>query len=153
MTQPQQATDVASGWPIGIQRNGWLGADVCLAEVRYVLSATDIEAIDRLLAQCKAAGTALTSITREAFSDPYLDPVLRRLSHQLQWGKGIVVIAGLAPSHYSLDEQRIIYWGIGRHFGNAVSQGISGELMGEVRVRDTGMQDGARVYYKAGPAP
>jgi hypothetical protein len=42
-----------------------------------------------------------------------------------------------------------LYWGIGTYFGDAASQNINGDKMGEVRVRPNAIA--ARAYSKAGP--
>ena len=64
---------------------------------------------------------------------------MRRLSSRLQAaydevrsGRGFVVLRGLPVDAVSKDEFVAAVWGIGTHFGNALSQNTSGDLIGHV---------------------
>lgn len=68
------------------------------------------------------------------------------MGHVLQMlraGSGIVIMRGLNANTYSPLELEQIYFGLGMHLGNAVSQSSGGDLLGYVAVRD---RTGARGY-------
>jgi hypothetical protein len=51
----------------------------------------------------------------------------------LENGPGIFMIRGLPVERYTLDELRVLYWGLGKYLGTAVSQSAEGDVIGDVR--------------------
>jgi hypothetical protein len=47
-------------------------------------------------------------------------------------GRGFIVVRGLNVPDYSDDEVGLIFWGLGRHLGHAVTQNPKGDLLGHV---------------------
>jgi hypothetical protein len=141
----------ASAWPVHTERRGWLPGEVSKASLMHMLAGAEIDALQAVTARIAAAGTPLTRIVRDQFRHPLLDPLLVRLSHELRWGAGLTLIGGVPLERFTLDELRILYWGIAAWFGRAESQNIDGELMGEVRVRPTKIA--YRAYSIPGPLP
>jgi hypothetical protein len=145
------AIEPADDWPRHTERKGWLARDIDREAITYRLSAEELGALKRLVERCKASGKALTELRQDDFRDAALDGALRRLAREMKHGQGLVMIAGVPLGDYSLDDLRILYWGIGTHFGDAVSQNIDGDLMGEVRVRETRVK--MRAYSAPGALP
>jgi hypothetical protein len=50
----------------------------------------------------------------------------------LEEGPGLFHFRGIDTTRYSKDELRLMYGGIGRHLGTAVSQSMRGDLLGDV---------------------
>lgn len=69
-----------------------------------------------------AAGFAMTSLT----------PRLQAAYEDVRNGRGFVVIRGLPVNSLSKDEFIAAVWGVGQHFGDALSQNTSGDLIGHV---------------------
>jgi hypothetical protein len=73
------------------------------------------------------------AVTRRQFSHPLLDAFLSEILDEIVRGRGVVVIRGLSPDRYSVEQFERIYWGFGTHWGNAAMQSISGDRLGRVR--------------------
>jgi hypothetical protein len=94
----------------------------------------------RAVAELEAAAHAverrrlpLFEVTREDFALPEFGAELRRISEELETGRGFVQVKGLPIERYTLQQAKLIYWGIGTHLGAAVSQNAKGDLLGDVR--------------------
>ncbi|CVL09167.1 hypothetical protein FPRO06_13377 [Fusarium proliferatum] len=84
----------------------------------YVLSAAQLEEIDKALAHFKSLNISKGYITQETFPLPTLHGELRRLSRELHFGHGFFVIRGLDVDRYSREENIIIYAGVSSHIGS-----------------------------------
>lgn len=71
-------------------------------------------------------------ITARDFPLPDLSKRLRRMRELLSDGPGVVLLRGLPVGQYSLDELKLVLWGIGAHLGQGVSQSYRGDMIGEV---------------------
>ena len=99
----------------------------------YHLTAADAADIDRAFRAARETGATLDMLTRETFP---LTSFVERLAYArefLENQRGIYVLRGLPIASYSKDDLRLIYWGIGRYLGVAVSQSKDGDLLGDVR--------------------
>jgi len=121
-----------TNWPVHIDKSGWYGKDVAKEDLVFQVGAEQLAAFDALLARINAAGTPLTSITRTMFSDPRIDEFLAAAVSDLKWGLGLVILRGMPVDAYSVDDLRKIYWGVGIHFGELISQSRAGDRMGDV---------------------
>jgi hypothetical protein len=133
-------------WPTG-PRRGWLPADIDVARLRHHLGGVEIAAIRSLLATIHSAGTPLFEVKAEQFRHPVLDAFMLPLVDELKQGPGVVLLTGFDAMGSDLDDWRLAYWGIGSYFGDAVSQSVRGDLMGDVKVRPG--SSGGRVYTSA----
>ncbi|HPU51488.1 MAG TPA: TauD/TfdA family dioxygenase [Burkholderiaceae bacterium] len=102
----------------------------------HVLAAADIAEIDRALAKVKSAGTSLFSIGPEDFPLPTLAPRLAGIRAEVADGRGFALLRGLPIERYSLDDARLLFWGLASHVGMAEGQDKAGSLMHQVT--DTG---------------
>ncbi len=127
----------ADTWPSGdVPRHGWLPEELDLAALTHALEPAEIAALWKLVDRCKAKGLGYSDVDMNAFSDPLTDGILARLARQLRFGPGLVFLKNIPIDERPLDDLRMLYWGIGTHFGKAVSQNPRGDLVGEVRVRE-----------------
>jgi hypothetical protein len=120
----------------------------------YRLSAHDIDELDSALAHVRRRGLTAVQVKRADFALPKLGGTLQAVSHELEFGRGFVQIKGLPVDRYTLDEAKIIYWGVGTHLGAAVSQNAKGDLIGDVR--DAGLdikRGGVRGYQTKSASP
>ncbi len=112
----------------------WHGSDlVRTTDWIRPISAAAIDEIDRALRIVKARGVAWRDIRREDFPLPGFSRDLAAVSHELEHGRGVVLLRGLPVERYTEDELRQVYWGIGAHLGAARFQNAHGELIGDVR--------------------
>lgn len=100
------------------------------------LSDGDVAEIDRALAQVTAQGTPLFDITPADFPLPTLAPRLHAVRDEVEAGRGFSLIRGLPIGRYSLEQARVLFWGLASHIGLAEGQDKAGNLMHQVT--DTG---------------
>ena len=82
-----------------------------------------------------------------AFAMASLTPRLQAAYEDVRSGRGFVVIRGLPVDSLSKDEFIAAVWGVGQHFGNALSQNTSGDLIGHVV--DATAQDATPRMYRS----
>lgn len=102
------------------------------------LDAAAIEEIDAALGRVKRAGLSIP-FAADAFPLPRLGPVLDRILDEIENGRGLVLVRGIPRDRYTDAECELIYWVLGAHLGNPVSQNTRGHRLGHVR-------DEGRVY-------
>jgi hypothetical protein len=115
-------------------RSAWKGRELqSRQDWIYVLTPAAIADLDTTLERLRASPLLLTDLRREHF--PF-EPIAADLAHildELENGRGFVVIRGLPFGKYADEDIARIFWGIGTHFGNPISQNASGDLLGHVR--------------------
>jgi hypothetical protein len=101
----------------------------------YTIELTDVQLrdIERALQRIKAAGVGLDDLQREHFEVPSLAPVIAEIRHEIEDGRGFVLLRRLPVEEYSKDEIGMIFWGIGTHLGRGLSQSVLGDRLGHVR--------------------
>ena len=60
-------------------------------------------------------------------------PVIDEIRHQIDDGRGFVVVRRLPVEDYSKDELGMIFWGIGTYLGRGLSQSLLGDRLGHVK--------------------
>lgn len=127
--------------------------DTLTSDKRWVvnLSDSDIAEIDKALAHAKARGASVPSMAKEDFPLEGLNAKLCAVVQELVNGMGIVLIKGLPMVRYSKLEAGLIFWGLGRHMGNAIAQNAYGDVLGHVfdLGKDPSTDTGARGYQSA----
>lgn len=112
----------------------------------HQLDAASIAEIDAALAHVKRSGARIP-FAAEAFPLPRFAAVLDRLLDEIENGRGFVLIRGIPRERYSDAECELIYWGLGAHLGNPVSQNARGHRLGHVRDEGRELSDpNARAY-------
>ena len=85
-------------------------------------------------------GLPLMEIGRDDFVLPTLGPVLARIQGDIIDGRGFVLIRGVPIAGRRREIAARMYWGIGAHLGDAVSQNAKGHLLGHIK--DLGLAEG-----------
>lgn len=115
------------------------------AAIAFDFGARHVAAIKDDLRRVRGRGIAREDIGRSDFPlAPIADEVLR-LRNAMVRGRGIVVIRGLPFEGFSLEEIETMFWGLGTHFGTAVSQSVMGDRLGHV-IDVTDVDPHARAY-------
>ena len=100
------------------------------------LSTEELGELDQALAAAtasnKSGGSSLGRVGREDFHLAGLAQRIADLSGEILRGRGFVLIRGLDPERYSLQEIATIFWGVGAHIGAAMPQNAKGHLLGHV---------------------
>jgi Taurine catabolism dioxygenase TauD, TfdA family len=112
----------------------WSGRDLA-GDSDWIRPLSDgaIAEIDAALRAVERRQLDWPDVRKSDFPLPSLTAELERINHELEWGKGLVLLRGLPVEGYTDAELRMIWWGIGAHLGTAVHQNAHGELIGEVR--------------------
>jgi hypothetical protein len=108
----------------------WRGTEI-VASKRWILpmdpalSRGLIQAADR----ARESGQDWTAVTREEFQIPGLDEFCADAREELENGSGMVKLTGLDFAQLDPRSQRHLWFGLGRHLGNILSQSNTGLLM------------------------
>lgn len=108
---------------------------------KLTLSTEALREIDSSLRSVQKARIAMQDIRRSDFPLDTLGTDLAAVSQELERGRGLKLIRGLQVERYTLEELKIIYWGIGTHLGLTVSQNPQGDLLGNVRDQGATLSD------------
>jgi alpha-ketoglutarate-dependent taurine dioxygenase len=129
----------------------WTASDFDgVEDISVHLGPAGVAALEQRLRTVKAEGLALVDIGREHFRHPDLDDLLAGVLEELMSGRGMVVLRGLPADRYGAEDMAMMYWGIGTHFGTAVSQSALGDVLGHVQnLTKPGEAEDARGYTSA----
>ncbi len=94
------------------------------------LSAEQIADIDAASRACSEIDIA--AISKDNFPLPSFGRLVDDVLERLEFGRGLAVLRGFPALDYTKEQLRKIYWGLGKHFGTAVSQSSKGDLLGDV---------------------
>ena len=97
-----------------------------------VLSADEVTEVSAALKVARAKTADFLDIGKADFPLPTLGPRLKRIEHDLMYGRGFVLIRGLPRNRFSNDDLCLAYWGIGAHLGSPWPQNAKGHLLGDV---------------------
>jgi hypothetical protein len=74
----------------------------------------------------------LLALDKDAFDLGPCEPAVRKVFALLRDGPGLALLRGLPVREMDLLDVAIIYWGIGRHLGQARSNNPAGDMLGHV---------------------
>lgn len=115
-------------------RSAWRGSELRNDSSWYWnLPEAAIRDIDAALAAPANARVPLIEMTREHLPLPSIERDIAALVDEFENGRGFIVIRGLPLHRYNNDQIARIFWGIGRHIGNPISQNAQGDLLGHVK--------------------
>ena len=112
----------------------WRGQDLArTTDWIWPLSDADRAELDAALQGVTRRRLAWRDIRKEDFPLPGYSRTLAAVQHELEDGRGVVLLRGIPVDRYTEDELRALYFGLGRHLGTPRYQNSRGELIGEVR--------------------
>ncbi|WP_434106121.1 TauD/TfdA family dioxygenase [Paraburkholderia caffeinilytica] len=137
-----QAT-AAGGRPNRAGQNPTIRPVVCRADWRPKTLQTDDWCIDltalqaaevrQALAHVRQTGKSFDDLTSADFPLPTLASILAGLREQLENGIGFRLVRNFPTDGLGKEDLRMIFWGLGKHLGTAVTQSARGDLIGDVR--------------------
>jgi hypothetical protein len=123
----------------GRQRNvitgpdAWIGLEIQDDDAWiHRVDAAAVKEIDAALAHAKRVGAKIPFAV-DAFPLPRFSAELDRILEEIENGRGFTLVRGIPRDRYTDEECELIYWGLGAHLGNPVSQNARGHLLGHVR--------------------
>lgn len=115
------------------ERSVWVGSEFGKSDDWVVrLADNHIAELNDAVKVLKRRGLSVPEISKEDFELPRLRSILRDASDELENGRGFVLLRGLPVEDYSPDDLNLLYWGIGTHLGDVISQNGRGDLIGHV---------------------
>jgi Taurine catabolism dioxygenase TauD, TfdA family len=113
---------------------------------RIPLEPAHVADLERALAAVKARGLPFHAVTRADFPLPGWDGLLARMWEILARGRGVVLLRGLPVERWSDEDARTLFWGIGTHLGEGVTQNAAAELVAGVYDRGQDYKGDVRAY-------
>ncbi len=111
----------------------WIGPQIQQdASWIHQLDVAAVAELDAALAHARQRGARIP-FAKADFPLPRLARQLDRILDEVENGRGFVLLRGIPRNRYSDAECELLYWGIGTHFGNPVSQNTRGHVLGHVR--------------------
>ncbi len=110
----------------------WCARDVDKSTFSVELEARHLDAFEAALETAKQKTDDAESITRDDF---VLEPIaddLRAWREQVMFQSGIVILKGFPVDTHSREEMGMLHFGLGTHFGTAMSQSVMGDRLGHV---------------------
>jgi len=112
----------------------------------YRLDAAAVAEIDTALTHAKRAGARIPFAV-DAFPLPRFGAELDGILEEIENGRGFMLLRGIPRERYTDEECELLYWGLGVHLGNPVSQNVRGHRLGHVRDEGRILADpNARAY-------
>ncbi len=99
----------------------------------HVLSEAEISELDLAVDHVLARGIDIVDMRQTDFPLPMLAPTLQNIREEVLNGRGFYLLRGLPVERYSQRQSAIALFGIGTHWGEAVSQNAKGHVLGHVR--------------------
>jgi len=110
----------------------WRARDVGKADFSLQLETRHLDALDSALQSARQKTGNAEQITRDDFSLHAIEDDIRRWREQVMFQSGIIIFKGFPVDYYSKEEMGMIHFGLGTHFGNAMSQSVMGDRLGHV---------------------
>lgn len=98
----------------------------------YQFSESDIREFDAAVDYLRQRKLQPGRYRREDFPAAVLDRIMPTILHELEHGKGCVLLRGLPVDRYDLETLKLLYWGFGAYVGQVISQNTKGDLLGYV---------------------
>ncbi len=112
----------------------WDGTEMEMSESWvYRFSQDEINEILIAARAIVADGVDLTQVAKKDFPLPKTESTFARIYDELKNGRGFVQMRGLPVDKISTQETAAVLWGIGTHFGRALSQNPEGHVLGHVK--------------------
>ena len=96
------------------------------------LTSAEIADLDQALDRLRARELRWPGFGREDFDIPVLGARIEKARLEVRDGRGFALLRGIPVARYAPLDIRNLYWGIGLHLGEVISQNAKGDLIGEV---------------------
>ena len=128
-------------------RSAWKPSDFPTpAAYSFTLTEAHLAAFDAAIAANRRAGRSVEDLTARDFA---LEPIAADVAawrEEVLRGRGFIVLNTLPKDRYTEDDLGMLFFGLGTHFGRAVSQSSMGDRLGHVV--DVGGKDRRERAYR-----
>lgn len=127
--------------------SAWRPADFPHPDLYSVtLTARHLAALDAALAAARRANLQAEDLTRSDFALQSISEDVAAWRREVLHGRGFIVLRGFTPERYDAEDRGVLFYGLGTHFGRAVSQSSMGDRLGHVV--DVGGKDQRERAYR-----
>jgi hypothetical protein len=113
--------------------SAWHGADIDPdGDWRVVLSAAQIEELEKATATAMASGRELGELSADDFPLPTLARDIGAWRSELESGRGFLLVSGVPVDRFSREETSRLFWCLGLHMGSPGAQNVAGDTLGHV---------------------
>lgn len=127
----EQIEPVSNYTPVD-DASAWLAAERDRDSFVIQLQAHHLAALDKALQTVRQNNKDAESITPGDFQLPEIEADVAAWRDEVMNGSGMIILSGFPLEHYSKDELGLIHFGLGTHFGVAMSQSVMGDRLGHV---------------------
>jgi Taurine catabolism dioxygenase TauD, TfdA family len=127
----------------------WTGEEITRSgsdDWRYELDDDDVSEVLGAVEKLKARGLDLAQIAPRNFELPRLGPKMKRISRELEFGRGFKLLRGLPVDSLALEDTRLAFFGLSTHLGIPVAQSTKNDILGDVRDETTVVDVNVRGY-------
>ena len=110
----------------------WLARDGDRERFVVQLEQRHLDAFDLALQTAKRQSGDAENITRAVFTLDDIEADVNAWRQQVMDGYGLVILRGFPVDRYSKEELGMMHFGLGTHFGTAMSQSVMGDRLGHV---------------------
>ena len=129
-------------------RSAWRPADFQTPDAfSFKLTDAHFGAFDRALTVNRGAGRNAEDLTARDFSLESIADDVAAWRDEVLRGRGFIVLREFPRDRYTLDDLGMLFFGLGTHFGRAVSQSSMGDRLGHII--DVGGKDRRERAYRS----
>ena len=96
------------------------------------LTARQLDALESETARLKKAGARHEEVTAESFPLAAIREDVAAWRNEIVNGRGLLMLRGFPIDRMDIDDLRLMFLGLGTHFGRPTSQSAMGDLVGDV---------------------
>lgn len=96
------------------------------------LSARQVAVLEAETARAKAAGLSHEELSQQTFPLAEIADDIAAGREEVHRGRGIAMLRGFPVDRHPVEDLRLMFLGLGTHFGRPVSQSAMGDLVGDV---------------------
>jgi hypothetical protein len=126
-----QAETLLSYTPVD-HASAWRSAERDSDSFVVQLQAHHLAALDQALQAARHKNKDAESITFDDFRLREIEADIAAWRDEVMHGSGMIILSGFPLERYSKDELGMIHFGLGTHFGTAMSQSVMGDRLGHV---------------------
>ncbi len=115
-----------------IHSSAWRSCERDKSSFCIQLSSRQLEAMDKALQAVRKKTSDAEAITRTDFDLTDIRQDIETWRAQVMENEGLVILCGFPVNEYSKQDLGMIHFGLGAHFGEAMSQSVMGERLGHV---------------------
>lgn len=127
----QQVEPISSYAPVD-HASAWRSAERDRDSFVVQLQVHHLVALDQALQTVKQNNRDAESITLDDFCLSDIEADVASWRDEVMNGSGMIILSGFPLERYSKDELGMIHFGLGTHFGTAMSQSVMGDRLGHV---------------------